>query len=215
MLARVFNVKLKELLEDVLKKNIFGPVISKIHVIEFQKRGLPHAHILIILHETHKPRGPEDYDKIVSAEIPNPQMNTSLFKKVASHMLHGPCGPKCYDSNNRCSKKFPKALRHETSDNQDGYPEYRRRSTYSVRKRIGTNINIKYKGGEDIMFDSRWVVPYNPFLLQKYDCHINVEISSSVSSIKYIHKYCFKGSDRAMIDVINDIEVDEIQVIGI
>ena len=26
--------------------------------------------------------------------------------------------------------------------------------------------------------DDRWVVPYNPFLLETFDCHINVEIAA-------------------------------------
>ena len=46
-------------------------------------------------------------------------------------------------------------------------------------------------------FDNRWVVPYNPELLLKYNCHINVEVCNSVSSVKYIYKYVFKGHDRA------------------
>ena len=52
--CRVFHMKLASLMEDLLgineKPGIFGRVIGKIHVIEYQKRGLPHAHILLILH---------------------------------------------------------------------------------------------------------------------------------------------------------------------
>ena len=43
------------------------------------------------------------------------------------------------------------------------------------------------------MVDNRNVVPYNAGLLLKYDCHINVEICTSVSSVKYIYKYIYKG----------------------
>ena len=38
--CRVFRLKLKELLRDLYKKQIFGNVIARIHVIEFQKRGV-------------------------------------------------------------------------------------------------------------------------------------------------------------------------------
>ena len=52
--CRVFHMKLASLMEDLLGSNdqrgIFGRVIGKIHVIEYQKRGLPHAHILLILY---------------------------------------------------------------------------------------------------------------------------------------------------------------------
>ena len=46
LVARVFKLKFKELLNDILKKNIFGKVVAHTYVIEFQKRGLPHAHML-------------------------------------------------------------------------------------------------------------------------------------------------------------------------
>ncbi|XP_026428946.1 uncharacterized protein LOC113324879 [Papaver somniferum] len=46
------------------------------------------------------------------------------------------------------------------------------------------------------MADNRFVVPYNPWLLHKYDCHINVEVCSSVQSVKYLYKYVYKGPDR-------------------
>ena len=45
----VFQVKLQDLKEQLLKKLIFGKVATHVHVIEFQKSRLPHAHILIIL----------------------------------------------------------------------------------------------------------------------------------------------------------------------
>lgn len=41
------------------------------------------------------------------------------------------------------------------------------------------------------------VVPYNPMLLLKYNCHINVEVVSTVKSIKYLYKYILKGGTRA------------------
>ena len=53
--ARVFKIKFKELMNDLIKNKIFGKVLSNIDVIEFQKRGLPHAHILLILDKEDKP----------------------------------------------------------------------------------------------------------------------------------------------------------------
>ena len=46
---RVFRAKLEMLRNDIIKKGLFGKVATYTYVIEFQKRGLPHAHFLIIL----------------------------------------------------------------------------------------------------------------------------------------------------------------------
>ena len=40
----------------------------------------------------------------------------------------------------------------------------------------------------------------------RYDCHINVEICASVKAIKYIHKYIYKGHDRATLEMGGDID---------
>jgi hypothetical protein len=71
LVTRVFNLKLDSLLKDI-KASVLGNVIIKIWVIKFQKRGLPHAHILFILDEALKLRTAEDYDLMVLAEIPDP-----------------------------------------------------------------------------------------------------------------------------------------------
>ncbi len=44
IISRVFKMKLKYFLDDIIKNQIFGIVTGHIHVIKFQKRGLPHAH---------------------------------------------------------------------------------------------------------------------------------------------------------------------------
>ena len=48
LIARVFKLKLKAFLNDILKENIFGTPAADTMAIEFQKRGLPPAHILVI-----------------------------------------------------------------------------------------------------------------------------------------------------------------------
>ncbi len=47
--SRVFNMKLNALLKDLLQNGVLGTAVADIHVVEWQKRGLPHGHILIIL----------------------------------------------------------------------------------------------------------------------------------------------------------------------
>src|SRR5206468_658983 len=50
-------------------------------------------------------------------------------------------------------------------------------------------------------FTNRDVVPYNPYLSQKYNCHINVEVATSITAVKYLYKYIYKGHDRASVSV--------------
>ena len=58
IVARVFKLKLKSFLQDIYysKKPVFGQMCAIIYVIEGQKRGPPHAHILAICSENSKPR---------------------------------------------------------------------------------------------------------------------------------------------------------------
>ncbi len=90
--ARVFKMKLKALMHDLVQNHVLRKVIGHIHVVEFQKRGLPHAHILLILAGNDKPLSPDDYDSVVCAEIPNPDTHPQLYATVTSSMRHGPCG---------------------------------------------------------------------------------------------------------------------------
>ena len=72
LVARVFHIKLNVLLDELLVKNVFGKVIAYTWVIEFQKRGLPHVHMLLIVRSEDKPRTPQDVDARISAELPDP-----------------------------------------------------------------------------------------------------------------------------------------------
>ncbi|XP_057247450.1 uncharacterized protein LOC130589855 [Beta vulgaris subsp. vulgaris] len=80
----------------------------------------------------------------------------------------------------------------------DSYPLYRRRED---RPPVPLRQNSRIK------VDNRWVVPYNPFLLLKYDCHVNLEICSSIKCVKYLYKYIHKGSDRVSMEVKNGDEI--------
>ena len=44
--SRVFHMKSKQLMKDLTVNGVFGKVIAHMHVIGFQKRGLPYAHML-------------------------------------------------------------------------------------------------------------------------------------------------------------------------
>jgi hypothetical protein len=127
----------------------------------------------------------------MTAEIPNKEQDQELYDIVVKHMVHGPCGAFNHNSpciiEGKCSKKFPKQFQSNTSSGDDGYPKYRRLSPEEGGK-ICTIRNHE--------IDNRWIVPYNKLLLKVFDGHINVELCSSIKSIKYVTKYINKGSFR-------------------
>src|ERR1700690_1987524 len=71
IVARVFYQKMEALLEDV-RNGIFGPIDGLVYTIEFQKRGLPHIHLLIFLRRLYKIHNANEVDSIVSAQLPDP-----------------------------------------------------------------------------------------------------------------------------------------------
>jgi len=86
----MFKIKLKELINDIHKKHILGRTIAGIYVIEFQKCGLPHAHILIFFAEDCKLDTVEDVNHMINAELPNPETNKLAHETVAKCMMHAP-----------------------------------------------------------------------------------------------------------------------------
>ena len=113
---------------DLLERNVLGHVLAYVYTIEFQKRGLPHAHMVLFFSDADKPPVAEDADRLVSAEIPDPQQFPNLHEMVKKHMIHGPCGdldPHCVCmQNGECKKNFPKQLSHVTQFEVNGYLEY-------------------------------------------------------------------------------------------
>lgn len=86
--------------------------VPVMYVIEFQKRGLPHAHMLIWLHPDDRPNTIEKIDDLVSAEIPHKETDPIGYNAVKNFMIHGPCGQDfsyspCM-SNGKCGRHFPK-----------------------------------------------------------------------------------------------------------
>ena len=117
------------LLEIVFSNN-YVPNLG-MYTVEFQKRGLPHAHILLWLSDLNKLENAKHIDQVISAELPHPDLYPKLSKVVQTYMIHGPCGASRFNSpcmkEGRCSKVFPKKFRHSTIINEDGYHVYRHR----------------------------------------------------------------------------------------
>ena len=118
---------------------------------------------------------------------------------------------------------MPRTLRDVTDGDVDGYAEYRRR-TYLIDQDEDSKMPTmkKYvtkkskqgksiKGGHMHEIDNQWIPGYNPALLMKYRCHINVEFCGSIKAINYLYhsffsffpdflflryKYIYKGTDQ-------------------
>jgi hypothetical protein len=191
LVARVFALKLKRMLVLMTKERIFGKVICWTYSVEFQKRGLPHAHILITMKDEDKPRDEIVIDKLISAEFPD--NDVELLKIVSSTMVHRCSIGKCLtDAKSACNKRFPKAFCESTNANVNGYPEYRRRDRNEFITRSGQVIT------------NQFVVPYNPYLLKVFASHINFEVVTSMKSVKYVNKYIHKAPSQAAYDLITN-----------
>ncbi|KAL6515257.1 hypothetical protein OROHE_018889 [Orobanche hederae] len=208
IICRVFKMKLDMLINDIKKKQIFGETKAVIYTIEFQKRGLPHAHILLFMAQKEKNLTAEKIDQIICAEIPDENTDLAYYNVVSDLMIHGPCGAAnknspCMDKE-KCTKLFPKKFVENTYIDKSGYAVYRRRNNWRTVEKSG------------VLLDSRYVIPHNRFLLMKYGAHINVEWCNQHRSIKYLFKYINKGNDRITVafaksaDTNLNVVVDEI-----
>jgi hypothetical protein len=63
-----------------------------LHTIEFQKGGLPHAHIIFWVSIGTSEPPPELIDSLITAEIPDPETDPLRYILVSEHMIYGPCG---------------------------------------------------------------------------------------------------------------------------
>ena len=115
------------------------------------------------MEEESKVRSPDDYDKYISAEIPDQKKYPKLHRLVCTHMMHGPCGVlnrKCACMvDGSCCFHYPRDFSETTQQGKDSYPIYRRDD--------GKQVKIR---GE--WLNNRWVC-------------------CSIKSVKYLYKYVF------------------------
>ena len=170
VLCAVFHEYLSKLLKELRAR--FGAKYL-IHVIEFQKAGLPHAHICLRAAQHDNLTNVAEIDNLISACLPSEEEDKLLHDLVVRFMIHN-CTAKCL-VNGVCKKKFPKDLVERTFIDNRGYVQYQRNHSR--------------------------VVPYNPELLVLFHTHLNVEIAATVNCITYVYKYLYKGPDRSRCSV--------------
>jgi len=183
VVCRVFKQKLSRLMNAF--RTMFpnaGRLIYSIQRVEFQKRGLPHAHIL--LKYSNDCTVPGDIDRVISAHIPEAAGDATIVRRFMIHPNHNsrvinniPPSPdkplkyceKWKDGARVCRFGYPKPPQEQTS--------------------FDTTGRVLYHRGEEDAF----VVPHCLPLIRKFECHMNMEIAGCGQLFQYLFKYIHKG----------------------
>jgi len=133
LVARVYQMKKQAVLDYIYKHGVFGHAVAYVYTIEFQKRGLPHMHILIFLKDPYKLRTPEAIDSCIWARWPDPETQPLLFETVKKCMVYGPCGAE--NLNAPCARRRRggvssiKRKTHEIDESTPYTPRYTKKTT--------------------------------------------------------------------------------------
>jgi len=93
LIARAFKMKKDHLLHKISQEQILGPFLARVWTIEYQKRGLPHLHLLEFLQTNAQFLTSETIDKIVCAELPDEstEQRRELGQIIRTCMVHTSC----------------------------------------------------------------------------------------------------------------------------
>ena len=183
VVCRVFKQKLSRLMN--VFRTMFpnaGRLLYSIQRVEFQMRGLPHAHIL--LKYPNDCITPDDIDRVISAHIPEAAGDAAVVHRFMIHPTH----------NSRIINNVPpseKPLKYceKWKDGarvcRFGYPKPPQEQTS-----FDTMGRVLYQRGEGDAF----VVPHCLPLIRKFKCHINMEIAGCGQLFQYLFKYVHKGT---------------------
>lgn len=94
-----------------------------------------------------------DIDRYITTEFPDPILEATLYRTVATCTLHGPSRLLNKDApcmkDGSCSKSFPKPFQETTIFDKDGYDHYKMNAFTCHMMESGTIV------------DNGYVVPYN------------------------------------------------------
>ena len=180
MISLVFKQKLKTILNFINTRKLFGEVKAYVWRIEYQKRGLPHAHILFWT--DFDTSNLQDVDKVVNVRYPliSPFLNDTLMINDITELINM---YQIHSHSSRCTSKDGKC--------QFNYPQ-----PISEKTKIVNHRYIFARSENEVM-----IVPHNSLLLTYLRSHHCLEVISSDQCIGYILKYCTKNSDFSKIDM--------------
>jgi hypothetical protein len=178
IVCRVFKQRLSALLANLRAGKYFkGRVIYEISVIEYQHRGLPHAHIVMKLDGAPMASQPIEasawVDANISAKMPiiteaSTPEDIAYAELVETHMTHKCANAVngCLDENNHCKKGYnDNVILPNTIFDIKGFPKYQRFNEADLK-----------------------VVPHNRLALLDWGGHLNIEYAGSSKAVLYLYK---------------------------
>jgi hypothetical protein len=180
MAAIIFRLKLNGLMKFIESRRTLGKVLAFVWRIEYQKRGLPHAHVLFWT----------DYDtssipaveKVVNVRLPKDspfqadRNMTCDFRILIEHYQMHKHSKRCWTAERSCRFGYPQPVEEQTV----------------IRR-------YRYVMARDEA--ERNVVPHNPAILAAFRCHHCLEVIHSDQCIGYVLKYCSKNSDDGQVSL--------------
>jgi hypothetical protein len=184
VVCRVFKQKLSKLMSAL--RTMFpnaGKLVYSITSIEFQKRGLPHAHIL--LKYTQDCLQPEHIDQVISATLPSDSADSALVLKFMVHQSHPPGVINHIPPDNDHPLKYCERWVNNKRICRFGYPK-----PITPQTTFSENGRVQYCRHQE---SDENIVPHCLPLLRKFKCHMNMDVGGSGQLFQYLFKYIHKG----------------------
>ena len=199
VVVQVFKQRrLSALIHNLKNGKYFGgrKTIYKIYVIEYQHRGLPHAHIVVKLKDVDdndKDAKLLFIDEHIRARFPPEGEDIEYARLIEEHMIHtcSDADNGCLNDQGHCKRGYQLTeIRLKSIFDEKGYPIYARPCATDLR-----------------------VVPHNREILLDWQGHANVEFCADSYAVLYLYKYLFKGNRKVtmQLDNVGDVhKKDEI-----
>jgi len=182
LIVRVFHARLEQTVAFI-KQTLCKGTRYFIRVVEYQLRGLPHAHIVVAA--LSPPTSGSEVDLFISCQLPKEEGH--LRSLVLKHMVHS-CTHGCHpnDPCQDCIKGCPWPFAEETIFDIRGYPHHKRMpcNGHCPNCMAGRPVHGKHN-----VCLNRLIVEYSPALLEFWEGHANVKYAGSVELFEYLYKY--------------------------
>jgi hypothetical protein len=221
--AAVFKTRLDQMKMNIRNGKYFDgrELIYTFHVIEYQYRGLPHAHLVVRLDDAHDIDDPNREDLIYFvnrhfvAEMPRFEGEeyhnvyqedgstafTDEYKRKAVEVVRMNNTHKCATAINGCKKDDSEKCKR-------GYSR-----TEIIPETIVNEVTNRIVYRRRMECDLK-IVPYNLQMIMDWDSHLNIEYSGSAYCALYMYKYCYKGAaKKERIDLGSEKEHDSLDEI--
>ncbi len=211
IVTRVFEMKTRQLIEDVKKRHVFDKWENVVWIVKYQKRELSHIYLLMFLRSKDRFLISKRIDDIVCAKLSNFILNRDevLRNIIQKQMTHESCEVANFFEicmirtaidNHICFKHYSRSFLKFIVVEKNEYSKYKRRDDER------TWIVFLFED-RTFTFDNRWIVSYNSYLFLRYKTHINVKICTIVKIIQYVHKYVYKDDDQTILRIDENDEI--------